>query len=126
MIDLGMYGTACTVSDRPESTLTMDMILESIRELEKALPLKPLQLGPLSLRVYESAYLDYLIPVRMHFRRRTQSENYHWRIQKKWLKRFGRKQNDCVYMFSDRMFGQGMIASPKHAVMIRNVARQSV
>lgn len=123
MIDLGMYGTTCTVSDRSETTLTMDMILESIRELERVLTPEPHQLGP--FRVYESPFLDCLIPVRQHVKRRTQSERYHKRIQKKWLKRFGRKQNDCVYMFSDPMFGQGLITSPQHAVMIRNVARQS-
>lgn len=121
MIDLGMYGTTCTVSDKQESALTMEMMLESICELERVLKPWPRQLGP--FKVYESAFLDCLIPVRQHVKRRTQSERYHKRIQKKWLKRFGRKQNDCVYMFSDPMFGHGMIASPKHAVMIRNVAR---
>lgn len=119
MIDLGMYGTTCTVSDKQESALTMDMILESIRELERVLKPEAHQLGP--FKVYESAFLNCLIPVRQHVKRRTQSERYHKRIQKKWLKRFGRKKNDSVYMFSDPMFGQGLVASPQHAVMIRNV-----
>lgn len=123
MIDLGMYGTTCTVSDKPESALTMDMILESIRELERVLKPEAHQLGP--FRVYESSFLDCLIPVRQHVKRHTQSERYHKRIQKKWLKRFGQKPDDRVFMFSDPMFGQGLIASPQHAVMIRNVARQS-
>jgi hypothetical protein len=122
VIDLGLYGTTCTASDKPAPTAAeiIFKMNESLRELESV---RDRVGGSLlnSVRVIESQYLDYQIPVREHFRRRTQSERYHRRIQKKWIKRFGRKPCDHVFIFSDPMYGQGIVASPQHVAMIKTL-----
>ena len=43
------------------------------------------------------------VPVRKHNRRHNQSLKYHIRIQKKWDKRFGTKQEDHAFIMADTM-----------------------
>lgn len=125
MIDLGLYGTSYTASNEPERALTVESVLQCVRDLERVLDKRgaePIFLGQLPVRVYESPLVEFLVPNRVHLKRRTQSEKYHQRIQKKWIKRFGRKQDNRVLMFSDPMFGHGIVASPHHFAMIKNIA----
>ena len=44
-------------------------------------------------------------PVRRHKKRRSHSENYHARVQKKWTKRFGKKRVPGAVLFNERVIG---------------------
>lgn len=45
------------------------------------------------------------VPAREHVRRRWMADNYHRRIQKKWLKRFGTVSKPCMFQFDPRAAG---------------------
>lgn len=63
------------------------------------------------LRLVESpmAMQSVSVPKRAHKKRRNQTEAYHRRIQKKWIKRFGVtvKQIPCVFQVDGGRFGMG-------------------
>jgi hypothetical protein len=47
-------------------------------------------------------------PVNIHRRRRNQTENYHRRVQKKWVKRYGMCSVPCALVIDDTAIG-GML-----------------
>lgn len=112
------------------STLTLDGILQSIREAEEMLRRNEFQCrlgGDLlrgSVKVVESQYAVRKVPVRQHKKRRNQSATYHARIQKKWVKRFGMKEEPCAYVIDNRFlggFGSILVMQPYHAAMLRGM-----
>lgn len=52
---------------------------------------RTLRMGLKSYNLVQT-YLNTHIPIRRHAKRRNQSNAYHLRIQKKWLRRFGTKR----------------------------------
>jgi hypothetical protein len=62
-----------------------------------------------SLRVLESPMAVQQVPVRRHKKRRNQTEAYHRRIQKKWTKRFGMREQPCALQVNGGQFGLGSI-----------------
>ncbi len=62
------------------------------------------------MRVVESAIGTHQqVPVRRHKKRRNQTEAYHRRIQKKWTKRFGMREQPCALQVNGGQFGLGSI-----------------
>lgn len=61
------------------------------------------------LRLVEHPMAVRSVPVRVHKKRRNQTEAYHRRIQKKWTKRFGMKDVPCAYQINGGRFGLGSI-----------------
>lgn len=57
------------------------------------------------LAVWQSSLLyDMQVPARRHKKRRNQTEAYHRRVQKKWLKRFGTVE-PAFLVDVDKLFG---------------------
>jgi len=52
-------------------------------------------------------------PIRVHKKRRNQSESYHRRISKKWLKRYGTKPEEFAYLINDGYCGGTLVVSEK-------------
>lgn len=59
----------------------------------------------LGIPMYESPLATESKPVRAHKKRRNQTEAYHKRVQKKWIKRFGRKNVPCVFIIDNSVLG---------------------
>lgn len=78
------------------------------------------------IKVVESPLCEMTVPARKHRKGRCQSEAYHRRIQKKWLKRFGTKKEKVAFMFNPAALGlpgeQSFALHPDHMAMIRNFA----
>lgn len=75
------------------------------------------------IRVVESPLATTEEPKKRHVKMRTQSENYHRRVQKKWNKRFGMERVPGCYMMDMAWLGMGMgkvlVAHPEIAKKIR-------
>ena len=58
------------------------------------------------INIFEStlAVEDTNLPVRPHLKGRTQSEQYHLRIQKKWVKRFGLEKKAIIFQTPKGLF----------------------
>jgi hypothetical protein len=59
------------------------------------------------LRIKESPLASRKVPARIHKWGRGQSFNYHVRIQKKWIKRYGVKRESCVFVLEGGLYGLG-------------------
>lgn len=44
-------------------------------------------------------------PARLHKKRRNQTDSYHKRVQKKWLKRFGEKATPNAFLVNEALIG---------------------
>lgn len=104
--------------------MTLDGLLAGMekakRELEQAAPL----FAGGSLQVHESQYATRTEPTRLHKKRRNQSEAYHRRVQKKWVKRWGTKQVSCAYLIDNGVLGlpgRTLVAHPQHIASLRNL-----
>lgn len=65
------------------------------------------------IRVRQSPLAVNVEPVRRHRQRRGQSATYHRRVQKKWLKRFGKKEVPCAYVIDAGLAcGKTLIVHP--------------
>lgn len=77
------------------------------------------------IKVFSSPLCELTVPVRKHRKGRCQSDAYHKRVQKKWLKRFGTKQEKVAIMFDPSavgLMGSPSIAMhPEHYAIIRNL-----
>lgn len=60
--------------------------------VECSLRMRTLLMGLKACTDLAQTYLNTHIPVKRHVKRRNQSNAYHLRIQKKWLRRFGTKR----------------------------------
>ncbi len=89
--------TANTSSIRTMSTTLADVerAIEALRQMAPAAP----------PRVRESPYAMQTVPARVHKKRRNQSDAYHQRVQKKWVKRWGTKQVPGAYMIDAAAIG---------------------
>jgi hypothetical protein len=57
--------------------------------------------------VHESLLAVSTVPVRRHRKRRNQTAQYHARVQKKWVKRFGQKKVPSAFVMDLRAMGLG-------------------
>ncbi len=77
------------------------------------------------LRVVSSPLCEQPVPVRKHKKRRNQTEAYHRRVQKKWVKRFGIKTEHVAFMINPRivgLWGAPMLAMHTNDIaMLRNI-----
>jgi hypothetical protein len=74
------------------------------------------------LQIRESIYAITMKPARVHKHRRSQTERYHLRIQKKWKKRFGMVSIPGAYRIQDPFTGQPMIiAHPSVMTKLRGM-----
>lgn len=67
------------------------------------------------MKVFESPFAYTRVPNREHKKRRGMSEAYHRRIQKKWTKRYGTRQEPCIIFMNPRAVGlpmEEMLALP--------------
>lgn len=62
------------------------------------------------IRIVSSPYAVSITQVRNHKRRRSQSKKYHLRIQKKWRKRWGTKEEPAAYFLSGDILGHINVA----------------
>lgn len=75
----------------------------------------------LGIQVRTSSFpLVRQVPIRAHKKRRTQSETYHRRIQKKWTKRFGTKPEHYALMIDPK--AAGLIGGPSLVLDTRSMA----
>lgn len=124
-------GTAATTS-----TLTLEKLERAMRLLDEGerqnqqMSMDLLSAGffnPFgSLRIVESPHCTMRKPVRTHKRRRwDRSGKYHARIAKKWLKRFGEREEAVAYMLDPKAIGHSggpmFLLHPSQAAMLRNV-----
>lgn len=70
--------------------------------------------------VYESPYATMTVPVRRH-KRGNQNAGYHARVQKKWTKRYGTRQEPCVYVIGPELNRQ-LLMDAQHVVRLRGLA----
>lgn len=73
------------------------------------------------LKVIESPFAVMRAPNREHKRRNWMSEAYHKRIQKKWTKRYGTREEPCMIFMSPRAVGlpmEDMLALPPGHIQI--------
>jgi hypothetical protein len=122
IFDMGRMTSAADESTM--GTLTLDGLRQSIevamRELENAAPL----FAGGALQVRESQYATMTEPTRTHKKRRNQSEAYHRRVRKKWVKRWGTKQVPCAYLIDNGVLGlpgRTLVAHPQHIAALRNL-----
>jgi hypothetical protein len=97
------------------NTLTAEGLLESIRqvkaELERNAPVEPV------VRIVESVYCLRQTdqPNKVHKVRRWMSDQYHYRIQKKWIKRWGYAKEPTAYKISGQ---QSYFNGPAESVVV--------
>lgn len=134
----GPYFT--TASTSTGTTLTLESWRKAMQEIERVLAAPaPAQMswppapGPgnafLGINVVESPHAVQTVPIRVHKKRRNQTEAYHRRIQKKWRKRFGTKEVPCMYLMNTGALSfdrsqpgrEVLVVNPKHAAMLRNL-----
>ena len=115
--------TACTWPN----TMTARAILANIRMATEKMEKISRDIngigGPLA-NVIESRFAETTEPVRKHRKRRNQSESYHRRVQKKWVKRWGTKQVPCAYLIDNAALGgrgRTLVAHPQHMAALRNL-----
>lgn len=91
--------------------------------------LRPYQrdfLRVLSMPVHESLMAVSVRPVRVHKKRRNQSDAYHRRVQKKWTKRFGMTKVPAAYCMDAGLVGVGhgkvLVCHPQIAAQLRREA----
>lgn len=69
--------------------------------------------------------LERDVPVRPHKKRRNQSATYHARIQKKWVKRFGTKKEQCAVLIDPSKVGlpggQQLVMDQRSIALLRNI-----
>jgi hypothetical protein len=77
------------------------------------------------LKVHVSRYAVTWAPNRVHKQRRNQTKAYHARVQKKWNKRFGKREVPCVYLIGGGFgFGQdqSLVINPAYSVQLKGFA----
>lgn len=115
--------SACTTSTATAESLPMDnmherlkQVFDTLKEFERRsaraqgtvefaeaffgdrlMPWQRDMLRFIGMPVIENPSAMTSVPVRVHRRRRNQSEAYHRRVQKKWLKRFGMRHVPAAY-----------------------------
>lgn len=97
--------------------------LEGIRSVIKN-PTKnsaPGQMAPMTMR--ESSFAVKPGPIKVHKRRRSQTEAYHRRVQKKWTKRHGVRQVPCVYVVDNASFGGSGCTMYAHPSLMQELLR---
>jgi len=80
----------------------------------------------LGIQVCTSSFpLVRQVPTRTHKKRRTQSESYHRRIQKKWTKRFGTKPEHYALMINPKVAGllggPSLVLDPRDVVLLKGL-----
>lgn len=61
------------------------------------------------MEVRESRFAVTREPARKHEKKAGQSDNYHRRITKKWLKRFGQRAVPCMYRLGPQITGREVL-----------------
>ena len=139
MRDLLVTGTAATMTTATTNGAGGDVLtIEHIRRVMRQLDENEAENQRMSManmaagynnvfggmRVIESPMAAMLVPVRKHKKRSSQSSTYHARIQKKWIKRFGKKEVACAFMLNGGVFGLGsaFVLHPSHAALLRGIA----
>jgi len=103
-------------------TLTYANVLASIKQVHNIMaehtPMAPIRIleNPLCVRKSDQ-------PNRIHKVRRWMSDQYHYRIQKKWVKRFGYAEVPTAYILPARKTGWGDMAE-SCVIMHPTLARQ--
>lgn len=100
-----MYGNA-TTSNVTQEAFTLESILRSAEMLKTKTP-------EWDGKVFESLHAVEMVklPNRPHVRRRSQTERYHQRIQKKWDKRFGVREysKPAIFKMQDPLTSRTLI-----------------
>ena len=106
-----MYSTA---ADTTQSVLSIDTILVAAAKVKAMMGTEPRPgFGPMAVR--QSPLVTRTEPTKVHKHRRSQTDAYHKRIQKKWTKRYGTKQVPCAYVVDNAClggFGRTLIVHP--------------
>jgi hypothetical protein len=115
--DLMTRGNYASTTSATGQTLTASGMLKQMERLRRMLDLadagRIAPNGP--LQVCESLLAMQTVPAKRHKKRRSQTEAYHRRVQKKWTKRHGTKQVPAAYMLDDSVlggYGQTLVAHP--------------
>lgn len=78
------------------------------------------------IQIYTSPLATMTVPVRKHKKRRNQTSAYHRRVQKKWVKRWGTKKEECAFFINmDALglgIGQRLVMHPNSFGILRNIA----
>lgn len=112
-----MSDATCAATGAGGDVLTLEKIRETIRMLDEneaanhRMDVANAAAGLFNpfgeLRIKESPLASRKVPARIHKWGRGQSFNYHVRIQKKWIKRYGVKREACVFVLDGGQFGMG-------------------
>lgn len=151
-----LMSSACTSSTSTAESLSMDKMRERIQHVVDVLgefdrraaevdrtiqfaetvagqALKPYQrdlMRWVGLPILENPLATNQVPARAHKRRRNQTEAYHRRVQKKWLKRFGTKSVPGAYLMDARFAmpwaapGRIVVCHPEIAKLLREQMRR--
>ncbi len=105
------YSTnACTstVPDRATTLETMQTAIDAMELVMRSAPepdtnhFRDALLYGTGISVQYSPLAERTVPKKVHKHRRGQTKAYHARIQKKWAKRFGTKQERCAFVIDPR------------------------
>lgn len=96
-------GTTYGVSSGP--TLTEAGLLENIRRVKRELAYEAVRDAIDLDSIATSDFAIQRVPVKLHKKRRHQKEAYHKRIQKKWNKRYGTKEQPALYVVDTGALG---------------------
>ena len=61
-------------------------------------------MNPFGMQLFEAPRIPVIVPIRLHKKRRNQTEAYHLRIEKKWRKRFGMCEEVRIIQMGDAIF----------------------
>jgi predicted lipoprotein len=101
-----LNGTVATANN--DSVFNMDKLNSAIERLNAV------QFVP-SINIRESVHAVRFDQIKKHKKVRNQSEAYHRRIDKKWLKRYGKNSVPCAYTIDNSLMGgvrKTLIAHP--------------
>ena len=76
--------------------------------------------------IQESLLAVQNVPKRKHKHRRNQTERYHRRIQKKWIKRFGMRQEPCAFVIDNSFLGGAGRSMVVHPTIMAELKAQSL
>lgn len=97
----GSVSMNSTATSTTTGTLTLSSLLMAVQKVKWAMKSAP----PTMPRIVSSPLATRSVPVRVHKKRRNQSDAYHRRVQKKWTKRFGTKLVPSSYLIDNQAIG---------------------
>lgn len=123
------------------STLTMESLRRSLWQVEEAMrtarlsafehvadAMPPWHRGSIAawmgMPVRESPYATTRHPARVHKHRRNQTEQYHRRIQKKWIKRWGYVEAPAIFVIDESVLAIGPRGPRREALIVHPTIAQ--